>query len=113
VAEATTTLASIIGSCAALSSSATQPWHNTGATCAQTRAPLASKGEHACDVFARIGSSCSLVWRRYASDGARYGVWRMKTSEPRERVLDPFEALGPIEPKGLADPVPLFRAASS
>jgi hypothetical protein len=37
----------------------------------------------------------------------------MKTSEPRERVLDPFEALGPIEPKGLADPVPLFRAASS
>jgi class 3 adenylate cyclase len=31
----------------------------------------------------------------------------------RERVLDRFEALGPIERKGVADPVPLFRAASS
>jgi class 3 adenylate cyclase len=30
-----------------------------------------------------------------------------------ERVLDRFEALGPIELKGVADPVPLFRAASS
>jgi hypothetical protein len=30
----------------------------------------------------------------------------------RERVLDRFEALG-IEPKGPADPLPLFRAASS
>jgi hypothetical protein len=30
----------------------------------------------------------------------------------RERVLDRFEALGPIELKGV-DPVPLFRAASS
>jgi class 3 adenylate cyclase len=31
----------------------------------------------------------------------------------RERVLDRFEALGPIELSGVADPVPLFRAASS
>jgi class 3 adenylate cyclase len=30
----------------------------------------------------------------------------------RERVPDRFEALGPIEPRGVADPVPLFRAAS-
>jgi hypothetical protein len=38
----------------------------------------------------------------------------METFEAlRERVLDPFEALGPIEVKGVADPVPLFRAASS
>jgi hypothetical protein len=30
----------------------------------------------------------------------------------RERVLDGFEALGPNELKGVAHPVPLFRAAS-
>jgi class 3 adenylate cyclase len=30
-----------------------------------------------------------------------------------ERALDRFEALGPIELKGVADLVPLFRAASS
>jgi hypothetical protein len=45
---------------------------------------------------------------------ARYGVWRMETFEAlRERVLDRFEALGPTGPKGVADPVPWFRAASS
>jgi class 3 adenylate cyclase len=38
----------------------------------------------------------------------------METFEAlRERVLDRFEAHGPIEPKGAADPVPLFRTASS
>jgi class 3 adenylate cyclase len=38
----------------------------------------------------------------------------METFEAlRERVLDRFEALGPFELKGVADPVPLFRAASS
>jgi hypothetical protein len=37
----------------------------------------------------------------------------MKTLEPRERALDRFEALGPIEPKGVACPVLLFRAAHS
>jgi class 3 adenylate cyclase len=38
----------------------------------------------------------------------------METSEPlRERVFDQAEALGPIELQGVADPVPLFRAASS
>jgi Tol biopolymer transport system component len=31
----------------------------------------------------------------------------------RERVLDRFEALGPNELKGVADPAPSFRAASS
>jgi hypothetical protein len=30
----------------------------------------------------------------------------------RERVLDRIEALEPIELKGVADPVPSFRAAS-
>jgi class 3 adenylate cyclase len=40
-------------------------------------------------------------------------VRSMETFEAlRERVLDRFEALGPIELKGVADPVPLFRAAS-
>jgi class 3 adenylate cyclase len=40
-------------------------------------------------------------------------VWRMETFDAlRERVLDRFEALGAIELKGVADPVPLFRAAS-
>jgi class 3 adenylate cyclase len=40
-------------------------------------------------------------------------MWRMETFDAlRERVLDRFEALGPIELKGVADPVPLFRAAS-
>jgi hypothetical protein len=38
----------------------------------------------------------------------------METSEAlRERVLDRFEVLGPIEPKGVAHPVPLFRTVSS
>jgi hypothetical protein len=37
----------------------------------------------------------------------------METIEPRQRALDRLEALGPIEPKGVAVPVPLFRAASS
>jgi hypothetical protein len=38
----------------------------------------------------------------------------MATSEAlRERVLDRFEALGSIERKRIADPVQLFRAASS
>jgi class 3 adenylate cyclase len=38
----------------------------------------------------------------------------MERSEAlRERVLDRFEVLGPIEPKGVADPVPLFLTASS
>jgi hypothetical protein len=36
-----------------------------------------------------------------------------ETFEPRQRVLDRFEALGPIELKGVAYPVPLFRAAPS
>jgi len=41
-------------------------------------------------------------------------VWRMETFEGlRERVLDRFEALGPIELKGVAYPVLLFRAAAS
>ena len=41
-------------------------------------------------------------------------MWRMETlGVLRERVLDRFEALGPTELKGVADPVPLFRAASS
>jgi hypothetical protein len=41
-------------------------------------------------------------------------VWKMETFEAlRERVLDRFEELGPTGPKGVADPVPLFRAASS
>jgi hypothetical protein len=38
----------------------------------------------------------------------------METFEAlRERVLDRFEALEPTELKCVADPVPLFRAASS
>ena len=41
-------------------------------------------------------------------------VRRMETFEAlRERALDRFEALGPIELKGVAGRVPLFRAASS
>jgi class 3 adenylate cyclase len=41
-------------------------------------------------------------------------VQRMQMFEAlRERVPDRFEALGPTGPKGVADPVPLFRAASS
>jgi hypothetical protein len=113
VAEATTTFAWSSDDAAALRASASKRLHNTGATCAQIRAPVASKGEHACDVFARIGSSRSLVWRRCAPLRLRDTVWRMETFEPRERVFDRFEALGPIELKGVADPVPLFRAASS
>ena len=39
---------------------------------------------------------------------------RMETFEAlRERVLDRFEALGPIELKGAAYLVPLFPTASS
>jgi hypothetical protein len=38
----------------------------------------------------------------------------METFEAvRERFLDPFEAVEPIEVKGVGDPVPSFRAASS
>jgi hypothetical protein len=38
----------------------------------------------------------------------------METFEAfRERVLDQFEALGPMEMVAVADAVPLFRAASS
>jgi hypothetical protein len=37
----------------------------------------------------------------------------METFEPRERALDWFEALGPIELKGVAYPKLLFRAAPS
>ncbi len=38
----------------------------------------------------------------------------METFETvRERVLDGFEALVPIEPMDVADRVPLFRPASS
>ena len=44
---------------------------------------------------------------------ARYGVEDGDFEALRERVLDRFEALGPIELKGVAHPVPLFRAASS
>ena len=41
-------------------------------------------------------------------------MWKTETFEAlRERVLDRFEALGPIELKGVADPLPLFRAAPS
>jgi hypothetical protein len=41
-------------------------------------------------------------------------VWKMDTFEAlRERVLDRFEALGPIERKDVADRVPLSQAASS
>jgi hypothetical protein len=48
------------------------------------------------------------------SDGPRDTVWRMVTFEAlRERVLDRFDALGPIERNAVADPVPWFRAASS
>jgi hypothetical protein len=64
--------------------------------------------------FARIRSGRSPVWRRCMPEVLRDTVWKMETFEAlRERVLDRFEALGPIEPKGVADPVPLFRAASS
>jgi class 3 adenylate cyclase len=53
-----------------------------------------------------------LVWRRCAPEGDT--VWRMERFEAlRERVLDRFEALGPIEMKGVAEPVPLFQTASS
>ena len=39
---------------------------------------------------------------------------RMETFEMlREHVLDGFETLGPIEPRDVADGLPLFRAASS
>jgi class 3 adenylate cyclase len=44
---------------------------------------------------------------------ARYCVEDGDVRGRYERVLDRFEALGPIELKGVADPVPLFRAASS
>jgi hypothetical protein len=38
----------------------------------------------------------------------------METFEAlRECVFDQAEALGPTGPKGVADPVPLFRAAPS
>jgi hypothetical protein len=38
----------------------------------------------------------------------------METFEAlRERVLDRIDVLGPIDLKAVADPVPLFRAASS
>jgi hypothetical protein len=48
-----------------------------------------------------------------ASKRRRDTVWEMDTFEAlRERVLYPFEALGPIERKDV-DLVPLFRAASS
>ena len=41
-------------------------------------------------------------------------VRRMETFEAlREHALDRFEALGPVELKGVAGRVPLFRAASS
>jgi hypothetical protein len=65
-------------------------------------------------MFARIRSSRSLVWQRCAPGRWRDTVWRMETFEAlREGVLDRFEALGPTGPKSVADPVPLFRAASS
>jgi hypothetical protein len=52
--------------------------------------------------------------RRGAPEVLRDTVWRMERFEAlRERVLDRFEALGPIELKGVAYLVPLFRAASS
>ena len=64
--------------------------------------------------FAGIGSSRSLVWRRCAPLRVGDTVWKMETFEAlRERVLDRFEALGPIELKRVAHPVTLFRAASS
>jgi len=115
MAESTTTFTSVFDDSAALSASASKSWHNTGATCAQIRgAGRLSKGDDACDVFARIRSSRSLVWRRCGPEVLRDTVWSMETFEAlRERVLDRFEALGPIELKGVADPVPLFRAASS
>jgi hypothetical protein len=73
---------------------------------------VASKDEHACDVSHASGAAgpwsggdARLKWRDT--------VWRMETFEAlREWVLDRFEALGPIELKGVADPVPMFRAAS-
>jgi hypothetical protein len=114
VAEATTTFASVFDDSAALRASASKSWHKTGATCAQIRgAGRFSKGDDACDVFARIRSNRSLVWRRCGPEVLRDTVWSMETFEAlRERVLDRFEALGAIELKGVADPVPLFRAAS-
>jgi class 3 adenylate cyclase len=73
----------------------------------------ASKGELACDAFARIGSSRFPGLAAMRARRLRDTVWSMETFEAlRERVLDRFEALGPIELKGVADPVPLFRAAS-
>jgi hypothetical protein len=114
VAEATTTFAAVFGRPGRAEAAASKPWHDTGATCAKIRAPVASRGEHACDVFARIGSSRSLVWRRCAPSRVRDTVWKMETFEAlRERVLDRIEELGAIELKGVADPVPPFRAASS
>ena len=93
---------------AALRPSASKSWHNTGATCARIRGRVASKGEHASDVFARIRSSRSLVWWQCGPEVLRDTVWSMETFEAlRERVLDRFEALGPIELKGVADRVPL------
>jgi hypothetical protein len=88
---------------AALRASASKPWHITGATCTQIRAPAASKGEHPCDVFARIGSSRSLVWRRCAPVSCAKR-WRMERLGPvRERVLGRFEGLAAIELMGVAD----------
>jgi hypothetical protein len=45
VAEATTTFASVFGGLGRTEASASKPWHNAGATCAQIRGPAASKGE--------------------------------------------------------------------
>jgi hypothetical protein len=75
---------------------------------------VASKGDHARDVlrtpreqpFPGLAAMRALKVARYCvEDGDVRGRY--------ERVLDRFEALGPIELKGVADPVPLFRAASS
>lgn len=44
---------------------------------------------------------------------ARYGVDDEDVQALRERVLDRFEAPGPIGVKGMAEAVPLFRAAPS
>jgi hypothetical protein len=48
-----------------------------------------------------------------ASKIARYGVDDEDVQALRERVLHRFEAPGPIGVKGVADAVPLFRAAPS
>jgi hypothetical protein len=98
---------------AALRASARKPWYSTGATCAEIRAPVASKGEHACDVCAAAGATVPGSGGDARLKIARYRVDDEDVQALRERVLARFEAPGPIGVKGVADAVALFRAAPS